>query len=295
MGESWEQPVQIRSRVIFLVAAVGITIIFLGVRFGATKFRSRPRRVETAIGVGQVTPVRVGQPHERAIEQKYGVELVSGDHTYPVATYHGLIRATNAQKVDVDRYREILAQEFMLYPREFVHRSRLERIVLCSGLSFDGQNRSAVPDLEHNTLYLDVIAGNFNLDYQRRAIHHDFFHMIDYQDDGQLYADEQWTKLNPPGFRYGSGGVRMQGDPRSSVQWNEPGFLNRYSTSGVEEDKAEIFAHMMTNCASVEERAAADKVIHTKMAAMKALLAKFSPDLNVDFWSELCLKRSEAH
>jgi Putative zinc-binding metallo-peptidase len=290
MGKSWEQPVQIRPRVIFLVAA-GITISFLGMRFAATEFWSRPRRVETAIGVGAVTPNLLAPP----IEQKYGVELVLGDYTYPVVTSSGLIRGTNARKVDVDRYHEIFSREFVLYPREFVHRSRLKRIVLCSDLSFEGQKRSAVPDLSNNTLYLDVIAGNFNLDYQRRAIHHDFFHMIDYQDDGLLYTDEQWAKLNSPGFHYGTGGARMLGDASSGVQWNSPGFLNKYSTSGVEEDKAELFAHMMTDCAAVEERAATDKVIHSKMAAMKALLAKFSPDLNVDFWSELRLKRSEAH
>jgi Putative zinc-binding metallo-peptidase len=290
MGKSWEQAVQIRSRVIFLVAA-GITIIFLGMRFAATEFRSRPRRVETPIGVGAVTR----DPLAPSIEQKYGVKLVLGDYTYPVVTSSGLIRATNAQKVEVDRYHETLSLEFLLYPREFVRRSRLKRIVLCSDLSFEGQKRSAVPDLSNNTLYLDVIAGNFNLDYQRRAIHHDFFHMIDYQDDGLLYTDEQWAKLNSPGFHYGTGGARMLGDASSGVQWSSPGFLNKYSTSGVEEDKAELFAHMMTDCAAVVKRAETDKVLHTKMAAMKALLAKFSPDLNDDFWSELCRKQSEAH
>ena len=229
-----------------------------------------------------------------AIKQKYGVALVVGDQEYPVKTYHGLIRAANAEASTVARYCTILGTEFLLYPKDFVRRSQLKRIILCCGLSYDGQNRSAVPDLEHDTLYLDVVAGDYNPEYQRRTIHHEFFHIIDYQDDGQLYTDGQWTKLNSSTFHYGTGGVLMQDDPRSGVRWEEPGFLNKYSTSGVEEDKAELFAYMMTDYAVVEQRAVTDKVISKKMAAIKALLAKFSPDLSDEFWSELCLKRSAA-
>ena len=84
----------------------------------------------------------------------------------------------------------------------------------------------------------------------------------------------------------------MQGDPWSGVTWDKPGFLNRYATSGVEEDKAEIFAHLMTEYALVGKRAATDDVIFKKMSAMKALLAKFCPDLNEVFWDELSHRQS---
>jgi Putative zinc-binding metallo-peptidase len=189
-------------------------------------------------------------------------------------------------------YCKILAQEFLLYPRDFIRRSNLKRIVLCSSLYFGGQKRSAVPDFEHDTLYLDVVAGDYDPDYQSRAIHHELFHIIDYQDDGQLYTDEQWSKLNPSAFRYGAGGAQMQDDPRNGVQWEQPGFMNKYATSGVEEDKAEIFAHMMADYASLEHRAVADELIRKKIAAMKALLTRFSPDMNDDFWSGIRLRRS---
>jgi hypothetical protein len=231
----------------------------------------------------------------RALEEKYGVTVACKDQKYPVNTYHGLIRATNAETAQVDRYGTVLAQEFLLYPPDFIRRSRLKRIILCRDLSFDGQDRAAVPDFEHDALYLDVIASDSSRLYERSAIHHDFFHMIDYRDDGQVYADEQWAKLNPATFQYGDGGVNMQGDPRSGVPWDKPGFLNRYATSGVEEDKAEIFAHMMTEYALVGKRAATDDVIYKKMSAMKALLAKFCPDLNEIFWDELSHRQSLNH
>ncbi len=160
----------------------------------------------------------------------------------------------------------------------------MQRIVLCRGLTYGGQNRAAVPDFEHDTLFLDVVAGDHDRDYQRHAIHHDLFHILDDEDDGQLYSDNRWLKLNSPGFQYGSGGERMQDDQWSGVLWNRPGFLNKYSTSGVEEDKAEIFAYMMTDYGFVDNRAATDDVIRKKMAAMKTLLEKFCPDIDESFW-----------
>jgi hypothetical protein len=224
-----------------------------------------------------------------AIEHKYGIEVLENQR-YPVTTYHGLIRATNAETAELDRYRKILAQEIQRYPRDLIRQSRLRRIILCRDLSFDGQNRAAVPDFEHDTLYLDVVAGDYDRAYQCQAIHHDFFHIIDYQDDGELYSDDRWAKLNIPSFQYGSGGVSMQDDPASGMPWDSPGFLNKYSTSGVEEDKAEIFAHMMTDYALIEKRAASDDVIRKKMSLMKTLLAKFCPAMNASFWNQLALK-----
>ena len=277
-----EHSVSTRPLFTGMVTIAAFAVVSLGAYFAAFERASRWK--------APATPIVSDQPLERTIEQKYGVRLVLGDHKYPIATSHGLIQATDVNRVDLDRYRKILDEEFLVYPEEFVRRSRLKRIVLCRGLSFNGQNRSAVPDLEHDTLYLDVVAGEHKPEYQRRAIHHDFFHIVDFQDDGQLYTDEQWAKLNSPTFRYGSGGVRMQDDARSGLPWDQPGFLNKYSTSGVEEDKAEIFTYMITCYSIVEERAMTDKLIRKKMAAMKALLAKFSPDMNDDFWSEHCLQ-----
>lgn len=60
--------------------------------------------------------------------------------------------------------------------------------------------------------------------------------------------DAEWSQLNPPGFKYGSGGKHMRTDSSSSQLSSAPPsgeFLNRYSTSSVAEDKAEIWACLM--------------------------------------------------
>jgi hypothetical protein len=79
----------------------------------------------------------------------------------------------------------------------------------------------------------------------------------------------------------------MQDDHRSGLPSNVPGLVADYASSGFEEDKAEIFAHMMTIYADLSKRAATDAVIDKKMSAMKVFLAKFCPDMNEAFWDQM--------
>ncbi len=62
-------------------------------------------------------------------------------------------------------------------------------VVRARELTFAGQRRNAIPDFEHDTLYLDVSRGAYSKSYFRKVIHHEFFHIIDYRDDGSLYND----------------------------------------------------------------------------------------------------------
>ncbi len=170
-----------------------------------------------------------------ALAKRYGIQIVTRD----VQPADRRIHASPCTSGELDRYTGLFAEEFGLYPPDVIRRAQLERVVLCKDLSYGGQLRGAIPDFESKTLYLDAVRGDFNPTYQRKVIHHDFFHMIDYRDDGNLYADKEWEKLNPAGFHYGTGGANAQDDSMSSVltdRW--PGFLNSYSKTGVEEDKA---------------------------------------------------------
>jgi len=119
----------------------------------------------------------------------------------------------------------------------------------------------------------------------RSVIHHEFFHIIDYRDDGELYADRRWMDLNPVEFQYGSGGKNAQDDSSASLMTSDrPGFLNSYSRTGVEEDKAEVFANMIVNGGLLAGRASTDPVLRAKMERMKELLAKFCPEIDDTFW-----------
>lgn len=223
------------------------------------------------------------------LAKTYKIEIVTTAPTFPVQTAHGKIEGKAAGKKDVENYSGLFVAEFGLYPPDLIKRSKLKRVVLCDELSFAGQRRNAIPDYENDTLYLDVVRGKENKTYVRKVIHHEFFHIIDYRDDGQVYEDERWAKLNPADFKYDrGGGTGAQGTADTSVLTDKyPGFLNHYSTTGAEEDKAEVFANLIVDGAYVADRAKKDKVLAAKVERMKELLAKFCPEMSDKFWAKV--------
>jgi hypothetical protein len=228
------------------------------------------------------------------IAKEYKIEIVTAEPRFPVKNLHGAIDGKRAEAKALENYASLFAPEFNLYPPGLVKRSKLKRVVLCSELSFAGQRRNAVPDFGQDTLYLDVSRGS--KPYLRSVIHHEYYHIIDYQDDGSVYRDERWEALNPADFKYGTGGRNAQNIKTTSVLTDRyPGFLNHYSTTGVEEDKAEVFANLIVNSARVEEQAKKDRVLQTKVGRMKELMAAFCPDINEDFWGKARRLKRDDH
>lgn len=221
------------------------------------------------------------------IAETYRLEIVMADPSFPVRTTHGTINGKSAGKMELQAYVSLFCTEFGLYPPDLIARAQLKCVVLCRELSFADQLRNAIPDYEHDTLYLDVSRGTYSRNYLRKVIHHEFFHIIDYRDDGSVYQDERWETLNPDSFQYGSGGKAAQDIPQTSLLTDEfPGFLNHYSTTAVEEDKAELFANMIVDSQFVENRCRKDRVLNAKREQMKKLLLAFCSGMNETFWEK---------
>jgi len=222
----------------------------------------------------------------RALEGRCSITIEWRSVEFPVETTHGSIDGSHLEVDEFRAYASLFVSEFQVYPPPFVRKCGLQRVVLCKDLAFNGQLRTAVPEFGTNTLYLDGVRGQSAPNYQRTVIHHEFFHMLDYRDDGQLYRDDRWTALNEDGFSYGPGGASVQDDPSQSQFIVSPaGFLTRYSTAGVEEDKAELFAHLIVNPHTVAQRKAKDRILKAKVSMMKTLLNNFSCEMDEDFWS----------
>jgi hypothetical protein len=263
------QPLGMRSRA-RLAAFVFATLILSG----------------TANGQGEVSDD--ARSRLREVATAYRIAIVLADPGLPLKTRYGYIDGKSADPRALERYATLFIHEFTLYPLDLVKRSRLARVALCEGLAFAGQRRNAIPDFERDTLYLDVSRGSYSKSYLRKVIHHEFFHIIDYRDDGSVYEDERWRALNPPQFHYGAGGRTMQDQRTASLLTDEtPGFLSQYSTAAVEEDKAEMFANLVVDPAYVEARTKKDRVLLAKVERMKGLLAGFCPDMNEAFWRKI--------
>jgi hypothetical protein len=237
----------------------------------------------------ETSSVALGELEKTA--KVFSIEIVTAGSEFPVKTVYGSIDGKSADGNQLKNYAGLFNPEFGLYPPQLVKRSRLKRVVFCTELSFAGQRRNAVPDFVKDTLYLDVGRGTYNSSYLRSVIHHEFFHIIDLRDDGSLYRDERWSALNPPEFKYGTGGRNAQ-EIKTTYLLTEQltGFLNHYSTTGVEEDKAEVFAHLVVDNAYVENRAKKDRVLKTKIDRMKELLIAFCPEMNEAFWDKVRMR-----
>lgn len=205
------------------------------------------------------------------LNQRLGVELLVAADRFTVPQHGGAIAAHPPSTPRALAAAAVLARELGRYDRAFLRASRLRRVLLCEGLHLGDVRIPSLPNYER-TLLLDVDASD---DFLARVVHHELFHFIDYADDDQLQHDPAWERTNPAAFVYGSGG-RFLREPGASA-WRDdlPGFLTLYATSGLEEDKAEVFACRMTAPALLHARAQADPVISKKVQLIDRQLARF--------------------
>jgi len=93
-----------------------------------------------------------------------------------------------------------IQREFKAYPTALFARAGCERIVLCTKLAYAGQLRAAIPDWEHNTLYIDTQRGAKSPGYPEHVLHHEFFHLIDHADDGMSTGMTRGQRSIPQDF-----------------------------------------------------------------------------------------------
>lgn len=234
------------------------------------------------------TPATSSHLTRQQLQQRLNVRIHTTKQDIRVELSTGAVTAAAVSGDQANEYLSMLVREFAVYPPAFVRRTKLKRIVVCQQLAYDGQQRAAVPDFEHDTLYLDWQSGASDRHYQRAVMHHEFFHIVDYQDDGFVYEDKAWQQLNTADFRYGPGGAAVQGDARQSA-FRRPtdGFLTHYSTAGVEEDKAELFAHLMASPRQVAAAAKQDARLDSKVLHLKASVRSFCGDMDAAFWKQV--------
>jgi hypothetical protein len=222
-----------------------------------------------------------------ALRRACSIAVQTDNEKFPAYNNHGRIDGANPDAASLKNYLPMFVEEFSLYPPECIKRSDLKKVIVCKSLRFAEQLRSAIPDYAHDTLYLDCENGIWSSAYMRHTVHHEYFHIIDWKDDGRVYEDKEWSALNPKGFKYGTGGKNNQDNDAYGTGANLSGFLSAYATTGVEEDKAEMFANMMVRYKAVERRAQADAVIASKFARMKELLKQFCPEMDDAFWRKI--------
>lgn len=177
-----------------------------------------------------------------------------------------------------------LSPEHCLYPKLFLDGFGLRRYVMCEELRYNGQRRRDVPDLASGTLYIDV--GDRATRRKRHSFHHELWHMVDFHLLGNAFEahDAEWAVYNPPGFKYGHGGKNMRTDSSSSQLSSAPHeeFLNRYSTSSIAEDKAEIWA-----CLMCYQQVLKSPALKAKARLLKKRASAICPEMDEAWWARV--------
>ncbi|MCA9816405.1 MAG: putative zinc-binding metallopeptidase [Cyanobacteriota/Melainabacteria group bacterium] len=239
--------------------------------------------------------------------REYGIKIITKD-----SLVCRDIRYDAATRSQVVAAKEKLINGLRVYSPKIIKKSGVEQIILCRNLTVSGtvNNIFAISGLAMvgydvvDTLFLD--AGNFatagNNWIGERVFHHELYHAIDYRDSWFGYIDSEWKYLQGPNFKYGYDILRerMKTFDRGVLgervirdyeikgvearPSNEAGFVSDYARISYVEDKAEVFASLITDYKKTMARTRRDLPLKRKVEHMKTLLAKFCSDFNDDFW-----------
>ena len=222
-----------------------------------------------------------GKGAQVAVLAELGIEVLAPERMFQLESGAAALSGEPISAPERDRALATLASELQRYPATFLARARLHRLLLCARLR---EGSEAIPSLPnyHGALIVDVDADS---SYLRRLVHHEIFHFADYADDDQLSRDPAWLGLNDRSFVYGSGGRFLREPGAGRFTGDIPGFVSRYATSALEEDKAETFAMRMSAPEKFAELTAADPILRAKSAALEVQLRKFSKAMDRHFFA----------
>ena len=218
-----------------------------------------------------------------------GIQIVTRYDGIPTWTPAGIIDGQAADRRDLSDYLPLLANELSAYPPGIMKKAGIDRVVLWGRVSNNGGAAGGISLLDTKTIYLDVHKINpSDRRWFEQAIHHEIFHFLDNAEDGTVLRDDEWQGLNDPSFRY-THSADTDSEARKGLRLARefPGFLGDYSTTSVAEDKADLFAILVTDPEAVEPRAFDDIILADKVALLKARLARAWPEMGEPLWSRV--------
>jgi hypothetical protein len=220
----------------------------------------------------------------REVGDMLGVTIITKE---PVHDSWGAISyKTPSNEAELLRYLDLVAREFSKYPEGYLRQSHAHSLILVSDLTYCEQPRAAIPDPYRNQLYLSV-NGAFRIRSERylaHVMHHELHHLTEYSMWRKMTFDwNEWISLNGDGFCYGNGGADAYTDCLANgTDFYSPinprqGFINRYSLTGDEEDRAELMAFIMTDHERpmVAELLQKDHILRKKSRLLARLFADF--------------------
>ena len=184
------------------------------------------------------------------------------------------ITCNKTSKKNLNYKFSIIEKNINRYNSKFLNKINVKYIVFCENLKISEINTGGIPDNKNRTLILDI---NFRQKYFERMIHHEIFHMIQYNYP-KFFDENIFSSFNDINFTYTDCSIcsdRLNLD----LYENTNGFLTEYSKSIPSEDMAEIFSFLMTNLHKIEKKILTDKILKNKVNFIKYNLSKIDKSI----------------
>ena len=185
-----------------------------------------------------------------------------------------------------------LIKEIQIYPSNFLKNSGLKYVMICEKiedeqLGFEpGGLAPGHVDQSPGVFYLNLSSLNKhkNPKYKKENVsflfHHEFYHIID-ASLSLMQLDEKWEKINE---------VAYTNEPMLDgwgIDTSVKGFISQYARNNSAEDKAELFAFMITKHNDFKKAIINDEILLKKSKLMISRLKGISPEINKNFWQKL--------
>ncbi len=180
-----------------------------------------------------------------------GIYLNVQEKVFPKHWYENHINASTEPLACGERGRmiRILNIAFTKYPDRVI-RENLTGVYLFRSMKFYGVPYGGTNFRNYVYLASDETNPNVTDDFVEGVFHHEFSSIL-LRNHAPEFNRTAWMRVNPPDFRYGSGGTAaiMNGEASLALDplLNEQGFLTRYSQSSVEEDVNMFAQHLFSD------------------------------------------------
>ena len=185
---------------------------------------------------------------------------------------------------------KILLKEIEIYPVSFIKMSGLKFVMICQNLELENSNPLGLApghyDQSPGVFYININGINKSTDIKskkeiiRHLFHHEFYHVIDTA-LSTVGIDDQWSRLNKQAYSENS---TAEGPfINNSVE----GFISSYARNNHAEDKAELFAFMITKHNEFKKILPKDEILFNKSKLMIKRLKSLSKNIDNNFWKKL--------
>jgi len=183
----------------------------------------------------------------------------------------------------------ILRREIEIYPVSFLKNSGLKYVMICENISDSEVNPVGIApghfDQSPGVFYINISEVNSYKKKEKVGIikhvfHHEFYHVIDAALT-KIYVDDEWNKLNKQSYS-----DKLLID-RNVIDNSVKGYISKYARNNVAEDKAELFAFMISQHKKFKKTLANDEILLKKSKLMIKRLKGISKEIDKNFWRKL--------